>query len=214
MRDKFISGVAAGGYIALGAMVYLSIPNAMIGSLFFASGIFLVVNFHNLLFTRVCPMAVFSGEYGMRDMIIAWIGNGIGAAFIAVLGHFSRFESVIAKRIQTIGEIKLSDSVASLFVMGFFCAVLVAVAVIAGVRQKQGSFAQIFYIWLFITAFVFAGFEHIVADMYYLTAYGLIYGVEFLAVFKVLIFVTAGNIAGGFVTGYLEKIYFQRNEVG
>lgn len=209
MKEKLISGIAAGSYIALGAMVYLSIPNVMIGSLFFATGIFLVLNFHNLLFTRVCPLAVYSGEYGAKDMAIAWFGNGVGAAGVALLAHFSRFERVIAERIQTIGEVKLSDSVSSLFIMGFFCAVFVGVAVIAGARQKAGSFAQIFYIWLFITAFVFAGFEHIVADMYYLTAYSLVCGLEMLNIFKVLLCVTAGNIVGGCFTGYIEKHYLR-----
>lgn len=39
----------AGSFISMGAMVYLSIPNTIVGSLFFSTGIFLVLNFHNML---------------------------------------------------------------------------------------------------------------------------------------------------------------------
>ena len=43
----------AGIFISMGAMVYLSIPNKTVGSLFFSTGIFLVLNLHNMLITRV-----------------------------------------------------------------------------------------------------------------------------------------------------------------
>ena len=42
MKEKWISSIMAGIFIAMGAMVYLSVPNNLIGSMFFATGIFLV----------------------------------------------------------------------------------------------------------------------------------------------------------------------------
>ena len=63
MISKWISSIMAGAFISMGAMVYLSIPNAAVGSLFFAAGIFLVLNLHNMLFTRVCPLIVYDGQY-------------------------------------------------------------------------------------------------------------------------------------------------------
>ena len=53
--------------------------------------------------------------------------------------------------------------------------------------------------WLFITAFVFCGFEHIVADMFYISSYALNFGVDILEVGKVLICVTAVNLVGGVI---------------
>ena len=63
MKEKWISSIMAGIFISLGAMTYLSIPNNLVGSLFFSTGIFLVMNLHNMLVTRVIPLMVYSGEY-------------------------------------------------------------------------------------------------------------------------------------------------------
>lgn len=56
MKGKWVSSIMAGIFIAMGAMVYLSVPNTLIGSMLFATGIFLVLNLHNMLITRVCPL--------------------------------------------------------------------------------------------------------------------------------------------------------------
>ena len=207
MKEKLFSGVMAGAYIALGAMTYLSIPNSTVGALFFAAGIFLVFNFSNMLFTRVCPLSAATGEYGMKDMAVAWIGNGLGAGIVATAAHFCRFEGKIAEKLAPVAEGKLADGPLSLFVMGVFCAVFVSYAVLLGKKHKSGSFAQIFYVWLMITAFVFGGYDHIVANMYYLAAYSWAFGADWLMICKVLFFVTAGNVAGGLLIGFLEKKY-------
>lgn len=197
MTQKWISSILAGVFIAMGAMVYMSIPNALAGSLFFATGIFLVLNLHNMLFTRVCPLMVYDHQYNWQDMGIAWLGNGIGAFLAAAAVSFTRFGSTLAEAVAEIGGTKLGDSPLSLFILGILCAFFVAFAVLVGAKQQQGSFGQIFYVWLFITAFVFCGFEHIVADMFYISCYALNYGAHVLDVIKVLVSVTAGNIAGG-----------------
>lgn len=89
--------------------------------------------------------------------------------------------------------------------MGIFCAFFVTFAVLVSAKHKQGSFAQIFYVWLFITAFVLCGFEHIVADMFYISCYALYYGVQAADVIKILVFVSAGNTAGGLFIAWAVK---------
>ena len=88
MTGKWFSSIMAGIFIAMGAMVYLAIPNTLVGSLFFATGIFLVLNLHNMLFTRVCPLKVY-GQYQWKDMGIAWIGNAVGTFVAAVAVSFT-----------------------------------------------------------------------------------------------------------------------------
>lgn len=205
MREKWISSIMAGLFISMGAMTYLSISNTLIGSLFFSAGIFLVLNLHNMLITRVCPLMVYDRKYHWSDIVISWIGNGIGTLLTALVISFSRFEAVIREPIQRIGETKLNDTPQSLFILGILCACFVAFAVLIGAKYENGSFAQIFYVWLFITAFVFCGFEHIVADMFYLACYALKFGADILSVVKVLVFVTAGNLAGGLLIAWVVR---------
>lgn len=205
MIQKWISSVMAGVFIAMGAMVYLSIPNPLVGSLFFATGILLVLNLHNMLYTRICPLMIYDGQYRWTDAVVGWIGNGIGAFVAAASVSFTRIEDILGEGVKAIGEAKLADSPISLFIMGIFCAFFVAFAVLVGAKQKQGSFGQIFYVWLFITAFVFCGFEHIVADMFYISCYALYYGVRTMDVVKVFAFVTAGNTAGGLLIAWAVR---------
>lgn len=205
MKDKIISSIMAGVFISLGALIYLLIPNPLVGSLFFSAGIFLVCNFHNLLFTRVCPMAAFNRSYSMLDMVIAWVGNGIGAGLVAAAVHFTRMEAVIAERLQSLAQIKLADTPLSLFLMAVICALFVGFAVLAGLKYKKGSFAQIFYVWLFITVFVFGGFEHIIADMFYIAAYLMAGSADLADVIKLFFFVTLGNVVGGLFIGYAMR---------
>ena len=207
MKGKWISSIMAGIFIAMGAMVYLSVPNNLIGSMFFATGIFLVLNLHNMLITRVCPLMVYDHKYHWSDIGISWVGNGLGILIAALVVYFTRFESVISDPIKKIGETKLNDSPQSLFLLGILCACFVAFAVLIGAKQEKGSFGQIFYVWLFITAFVYCGFEHIVADMFYLSCYALNFGADILQVVKVLVCVTAGNLLGGlFIAWAVRKL--------
>lgn len=205
MKEKWISSIMAGIFISMGAMVYLSVPDTLVGSMFFSTGIFLVLNLHNMLITRVCPLMVYDDKYSWTDIGIAWGGNGIGTCVTALVIHFTRFESTIRDQIQRIAEAKLNDSPQSLFLLGILCAFFVAFAVLIGAKQQKGTFGQIFYVWLFITAFVFCGFEHIVADMFYLSCYGLNFGIEILPLLKVLVFVTAGNLIGGFFIAWAVR---------
>ena len=204
----------AGIFISMGAMVYLSIPNKTVGSLFFSTGIFLVLNLHNMLITRVCPLIVYDRTYRWTDIVVSWIGNGIGTLIAALVILFSRFEGVIRETVRTVGDTKLDDTPQSLFVLGILCACFVAFAVLVGAKQKQGSFGQIFYVWLFITAFVFCGFEHIVADMFYLSCCWLQFGINGLEALKVLAFVTAGNLAGGMFIAWAVRSLDQRKGSG
>ena len=153
MVQKCGSSVMAGVFISLGAMVYLSVPNNFAGSMFFAAGILLVLNLHNMLYTRICPLIIYDGQYTWKDALIGWAGNGIGALLAAAAVSFTRIWDTLGGSVKRIGEMKLDDSPASLFIMGIFCAFFVTFAVLVSAKQKQGSFAQIFYVWPFYHGF-------------------------------------------------------------
>ena len=212
MKEKWMSSVMAGVFISMGAMTYLAIPNTLVGSLFFAVGILLVLNLHNMLVTRVCPLMVYDRRYHWGDVAVAWAGNGIGTLIAAAAVQGTRFQETIREPLTRISETKLADSPLSLFILAVFCGFFVAFAVLIGARYEKGSFAQIFYVWLFITAFVFCGFEHIVADMFYLSCCWLQYGIDGLEALKVLALVTAGNLAGGMFIAWAVRSLDQKGD--
>ena len=205
MKEKFISAIMGGVFIALGAITYLCIPYPIVGAMFFSTGIALVFQFERLLFTKVVPMAVLAKKYTLIDIVVTWIGNFIGAFIIALFTHYSRVEGKILDSLQHTVELKFNDSPISLFIMGIFCAVFVSYAVFLGQRYKMDTFAHIVLVWFLITAFVIAGFDHIVANFYYLSAYSIAFGLKLTAIIKVIVFVTLGNIAGGCIVGLIER---------
>ena len=95
MKEKWMSSVMAGVFISMGAMTYLAIPNTLVGSLFFAVGILLVLNLHNMLVTRVCPLMVYDRRYHWSDVAVAWAGNGIGTLIAAAAVQGTRFKETI-----------------------------------------------------------------------------------------------------------------------
>lgn len=205
MKEKFINAIMGGAYIALGAITYLCIPNALVGAMFFSTGIFLVFNFHTHLFTKVVPMAVLTKEYNVLDISVTWVGNFIGAFIIALLAHYSRVEAKILDTLKHNVDLKLVDTPLSLFLMGVFCAIFVSYAVFINQRYKMDSFGNIFLVWILITAFIYGGYDHIVANFYYLSAYALAFGIKVIPVIKIVVFVTAGNAVGGIIVAALEK---------
>ena len=133
---------------------------------------------------------------------------------VAAAVQGTRFKETIREPLARISETKLQDGPLSLFILAVFCGFFVAFAVLIGARYENGSFAQIFYVWLFITAFVFCGFEHIVADMFYLSCCWLQFGINGLEALKVLAFVTTGNLAGGMFIAWAVRSLDQRKGSG
>lgn len=114
MKEKWMNSVMAGVFISMGAMTYLAIPNTLVGSLFFAVGILLVLNLHNMLVTRVCPLLVYDGRYSWGEVAIAWAGNGIGTLAVAAAVQGTRFKETIREPLARISETKLQDGPLSL----------------------------------------------------------------------------------------------------
>ncbi len=201
---KLFNAIMSGVYISIGAIVYLSIENKIIASLFFATGILLVLNFYNMLYTRVVPLSISEKSYSIKDIIIALLGNILGCIITALAISLTRWVLNIQDNLNTIINSKLNDTPISLIIMGGFCGILVAYAVIISKKYNKGSFAQIFYVWLFISAFVLVGFDHIVANLFYFSLYAIT--TEFsINILYSLLMVLIGNTIGGIIIGLCHK---------
>ena len=223
----------AGTYIALagvGSMVAsYAITNASIASLVsgfvFATGLMMVVIAGGELFTGnvLIGADLMQGKVTMRayikNLLLVLGGNFLGALFIAILTHYiglpGKADAQLALALVTKASSKLHYNFGISFVSGVLCNMLVALAVWMSYAAKDIAgkvLACLFPIMLFIIA----GFEHVVANCYYLPAAylaarepawqavtGLI-GQDILAsgfggMIQNLIPVALGNIAGGFV---------------
>ncbi len=221
-------GVLAGAFIGLGAMYYtLVISDAslsfaagrVLGAVCFSLGLLLVVVAGAELFTgnNLLAMAWADGKVSTGEVLRNWAvvctANFIGAAGLALLvywsGHAGLNNGAIAQAYLKIAAAKSTMPLSELFFRGVLCNVLVCMAVwmvLAG-RSVVDKFAAIV---LPISAFVAAGFEHSIANMYFfplallLKESGIVLpagadAITVYAMFRNLGPVIAGNIVGGSV---------------
>lgn len=151
---------------------------ALAGAIF-GTGLMLVVIAGGELFTgnTMILAAVFDKRVTMPKMIKNWaivyLGNFVGSVFIAAMmvhsGLFNSGASMLGVVTMKIGVYKVGLSFSEAFVLGIMCNWLVCLAVwmATGSKDITGKLLAIFFpIWLFITS----GFEHSVANMYYIPA--------------------------------------------
>jgi formate/nitrite transporter len=187
--------VLAGAFIALGAMfstvVGTGLPDALpfglsrlLPAIAFSLGLILVVVCGAELFTGDVLMSIAwaSRQLSLVPMLRAWgiilIGNLVGGAGTALMVFWSDQwmlggGEVGATALQ-IASSKLSLTVAQAFWRGVLCNVLVCLAVWASLAARSVT-DKVLVVIPPITAFVAAGFEHSVANFYYLPLAWLIH---------------------------------------
>ena len=251
-KKLILLGIAAGFFIGIGAeassLAMHGISNVglarTVAGAVFPIGLMLIVLLGGELFTGNCliSMAVYDKKAKLKGMIrnltIVYISNFIGAALMAWM-------------INNCGQLNFSDGGAGAFtikialgkvgidpmqaiVSGILCNVLVCLAIFMAATAKDvaGKCIAIFFP---IFVFVISGFEHCVANMYYIPAgifavqnplyaakatelYGItaeqLSGLNFGTIFSNLIPVTIGNIIGGMVfVGLLYWYLYRKKEV-
>ena len=184
----FILAVLAGAFIALGAVFSTTVTattgdtlpfgaTKMLGGIAFSLGLILVVVAGAELFTgnNLIVMALASGKITVAQVIRNWAivyaGNFVGAVATAVImlltGQFMQGHGAIGENMLNIAHTKCQYSFVQAFALGIVCNALVCLAVwlCYSARTTAEKIASIIFP---ITAFVAAGFEHSVANMYFI----------------------------------------------
>lgn len=177
-------GLLAGAFVGLGAMLFVLVRadatlgfagSQVGGGLVFSLGLLLVVvagaelfTGNNLLAMAWAERKITSGEL-LRNWVLVCAANFVGAAGLAVLvfasGHTRMGEGAVGRTVVAVALAKQSLPLAEAFFRGVLCNVLVCIAVwmaMAGRSVVDKAVAVVFP----ISAFVAAGFEHSIANMY------------------------------------------------
>ena len=178
--------VLAGAFIAFGAIFATLVTSGselsygltrLMGGLAFSLGLILVVIGGAELFTgnNLLTMAWAGRKVSLRQMLHNWLivyfGNMLGAFSIVVLiflsGHYLFGNGITGDNILKIAEAKCQLDFMQAVVLGILCNILVCLAIwlCYSARTAQGKILSIVFP---ITAFVAAGFEHSVANMYFI----------------------------------------------
>lgn len=201
-----INAVLAGLFIGLAGAVYLSVPNKFAGSFLFGFGLFTIVCYGFKLYTGAIGYLVNQGRktgaYAVTLAII-WAGNWLGTWLVGTALRCSRVGSELSQKAGVLCSVKVADNWISLLVLGFFCGMLMYLAVESFRRKDEiPAPGRIMMVFLCVMIFILSGFEHCIADMFYFSAAGA-WNVDSLG--KILI-ITAGNSLGGFLLPAAELV--------
>lgn len=222
----FVLGLLGGAFIAFGAMAYTLVmtgndlgfgPGRLLGGIAFALGLILVVvagaelfTGNNLIVMAWAEKRITSAEL-LRNWAIVYAGNFVGAVGAAVLVHWSGAHELGGGAVRAtalaIAGTKLALDPVQAFFRGLLCNALVCLAVWLSYAARDVT-GKVVAILFPIAAFVALGFEHSVANMYFLPAAMLIgaEGATVPALIANLVPVTAGNVVGGSV--FVALIYW------
>ena len=168
-------GIFAGLAIGLGSFVF-TITCAYLtgeGGKMFASCLFSI----GLILVCVLGLQLYTGKIGVvfddrakigenaLNLSIMLIGNAIGAFGLGILCHFI-FQGIpeIADKITAISLGKTGST--TVFLQGIFCGALVYIAVYC-FKNFQNWAMKIIGIIVAVTLFVYCGFQHCIANMFY-----------------------------------------------
>lgn len=182
----FVLATLAGAFIGLGAQFFTlaihdsSLPfglTKLIGGLVFSLGLILIVLAGAELFTGNTLMVlgfvdgVISARGLLRNWTIVYMGNLIGSLILVLLmyysGQWALNSSMVGAKALLIANSKVNLAFHVAFVRGILCNILVCLAVwlCFGARTTTDKILAIVFP---ITAFVASGFEHCVANMYFI----------------------------------------------
>lgn len=230
-------GIMAGAFIAIGGAASnvavhdisnVGLSRTLAGAIF-PVGLILVVLVGGELFTGNCLMIMARMDKKIntismiRNLIVVYVSNLAGALMIDLLvffsGQFDYTNGGLGAYTIKVAISKATIAPGTAIASGILCNILVCLAILMATAAKDVA-GKILAIFFPICAFVICGFEHCIANMFYIPAGMLaatnseyvakaeeLYGItaqqcsDLLSVGSCssFIFVTIGNILGGLI---------------
>ena len=186
MLKDTLSGVSAGIAISLGGAVFLACDNRYVGAVLFSVALLCICFQGYALFTgKVGFLPETHDRPAVQLLLLCLLGN---LAATAVCGLMVRFAlPASGETALAVCTAKLTQSPAATLIRGFFCGILMYLAVSVW-RDRQTPLGILFC----IPVFILSGFEHSVADMFYFAASGIVSVRAFVFLWLVII----GNALG------------------
>ena len=198
----FLYAIMAGAFIAMGGVVFLSLDNKIVGAFMFSLGLFAVCTLKYNLFTgKVGYLFCNDVKTYLPWCLMVWVGNLVGSIIVAELVRLTRVAPGIIEKSTKLVQVKADDSLISLFVLGIFCNIMVVHAVDQYLNNPH-EIGKYLGIVMSIMVFILCGFEHCIADMFYIQMARMWNSQTIIA----LIVITLGNVLGGILIPTMRKI--------
>ena len=186
----FVLGILAGAYIGFGGLLSTAVTfdlakvmgigfSKFMAGAAFSVGLMLVVIAGAELFTgnNLMISSAMEGKITFRTMSlrwsVVWIANLVGSILLALILYFSGLwktgDGALGASAVGVAYLKVNLSFVEVLIRAIGCNWLVCLAVWMALAARQ-TIGKIFAIFFPIMAFVAIGFEHVVANMYFIPA--------------------------------------------
>lgn len=197
--NDFLAAIFGGLSISIGCLAYLKTNGGVVGSFLFSIGLFMILGFGFNLFTSKVSLCFELKKKSFVMLPIVWFGNLLGCLTVGLLIQLTRLNAV-QEFCKTVVATKLSENIFSSFFLAILCNLLIYFAVYGYKNlDNVGKYVSVF---LGVGIFVFCGFEHCVADMFFFTFAN---AWSWKAIGYIVV-ITLGNLVGGLLIPTYFKI--------
>ncbi len=217
VQKRLIMSIMAGLYISLGAQGFMvEYGDVFLRAAVFPVGLMLIVLVGGELFTGNCLMTfallqkkIKLSNY-MSSLLQVFVGNLIGSLIAVALLYVGGLYNnpTLSENIVKIANAKMSLTFAQALTKGILCNILVALGVWFATTAKDTT-GKLLGCWFPVMLFVLCGYEHVVANMFFLPMAAIfdnslnIYDI----VIKNFIPVAIGNFIGGGI--FIPMMYYR-----
>ena len=212
MKNIVSKGILSGMFISLGGFVSaLAMTNVVslglakvLAGLAFSAGLIMSILANAALYTgSVMKLYTYKGNI-LKFLSKVWFWNFIGA--IAIISALITMQGPVLDTIQTIATNKCNLTLIDMFNRAIYCNVLVCLAVLFS-KKAQSAVDLLVTVTVPVSVFVICGFEHSVANMFYLPFAKLIGAdITWVQIVTNLSVVTMGNFLGGLFVASYEQL--------
>lgn len=224
LGKMILLGVMAGAMIAIGgassnvavhSIADVGVARTLAGCIF-PVGLMMIVLIGGELFTGNCLMLMgvldkkIRGVQMLRNLVVVFLSNLVGALLVDVLvfssGQFDYTSGALGAYTIKVALAKATLPFGKAFTSGIMCNILVCGAILLAAAAKDVT-GKIFACFFPILAFVVAGYEHCVANMYYIPA-GMLAATnaDYMAKAEELYGITAQQCEALSVSGMLQNL--------
>lgn len=207
----FIKGILAGIAIGIGGWLYLKTReisgNTVLAAFLFSIGLILICNFGFFLYTgKICYL--FQKENQNQtpryvfQLLIGLIGNYLGALLV---GTIFKVVNDVPEFVYQMIETKVSYEWWKIFILGIFCGMLIYFAV-EGFARIENQFGKYIVLVFCVAGFIICGFEHCIANMFYLSLDNQITIESIVSIIMVIL----GNSVGGLLVPTIRLFLNQK----
>ena len=216
---NFLKGILAGLSIGLGGFLYIILSHYVpgeggkaLGSLFFGVGLFLVCTFGFSLYTGKIGL-IYEEKKDLTfylSLPVMLIGNAIGAIALGYLCYFIFKDTDVMNTVNAAvtSRITLSsfDNYLSLMIKSFLCGLCVYLAVKLFALNRLKPIG-IIGLLTFVFIFVYCGFQHCIANMFYFGFGNTFVGETFINLALCILFNSFGPVLGVLFFRIIEQKY-------